>query len=308
MSGFRDFDDGDDDELGRTKLTLRADALGDVGTRRGCLTLVVGAEVGRFFALEQAETIIGRSADAPIALDDDSVSRTHCAVVKVGLQYIVEDRGSSNGTYVNGERVERVGLKDGDKIRVGETTVLRFGFGDGLDDHFAQQLYDAALRDSLTGAFNKRYFLDALAKEVRFAARHRTNLVLIMFDLDHFKRVNDTYGHLAGDTVLAQLGRLALGVLRAEDVFARYGGEEFAVIARSITLQQGGQLAERLRTRVESSPFAIGGDKHLPVTLSLGVCLWRPEFVEATQLIAAADEALYAAKRAGRNRSVLHGA
>ncbi|MBM4375594.1 MAG: diguanylate cyclase [Deltaproteobacteria bacterium] len=306
MSGFRDFDD--DDELGRTKLTLQADALGDAGARRGRLTVLIGAEVGRLFPLEQAETVIGRSANATITLDDDSVSRMHCTVVRVGPDYMVEDRGSSNGTYLNGERVERARLKDGDKIRVGETTVLRFGFGDGLDDQFARQLYDAALRDSLTGAFNKRYLLDTLAKEVRFAARHRTNLVLIMFDLDHFKRVNDTYGHLAGDQVLAHLGRLALGVLRTEDVFARYGGEEFGIVARSISLEQGGHLAERLRSRVESSLFPIGGDQHLRVTLSLGVCLWRPEFVEATQLIAAADEALYAAKRGGRNRFVLYGA
>jgi diguanylate cyclase (GGDEF)-like protein len=129
-----------------------------------------------------------------------------------------------------------------------------------------------------------------------------------MFDLDHFKRVNDTYGHLAGDQVLAQLGRLALGVLRIEDVFARYGGEEFGVIARSISLDQGGQLAERLRAQVEGTSFPIGGGQELRVTLSLGVCLWRPEHADAAQLIAAADEALYAAKRSGRNRYVLHGA
>lgn len=305
MGGFSDFDD---DDLGSTKLTTRAAAFGEASsTRHANLVVLVGAEVGRMYRLERGDTVIGRSQQATVTLDDDSISRQHCTLTRVGDQFVVEDRGSSNGTYVNGDRVSRAVLKDGDKIRVGETTILRFGLVDGLDERFQQQLYDAALRDALTGAFNKRYFLDSLAKEIRFAARHQSQLVLVMFDLDHFKRVNDTYGHLAGDAILSQLGALALAVLRSEDVFARYGGEEFGVIARGISLAQGAQLAERLRTKVESTPFPIGAES-LRVTLSLGVCSWHPGFVEPAHFIGAADEALYEAKRTGRNRAVSHGA
>jgi diguanylate cyclase (GGDEF)-like protein len=221
-----------------------------------------------------------------------------------GQDIHIEDLGSSNGTLVNGEKVERNVLRDGDKIRLGETTILKFTFHDRLDESFVQKMYEAALRDPLTKAFNKKYLIDQLGQEISYARRHRTKLSFILFDLDHFKRVNDTHGHLACDRVLAQLGQLALSLLRAEDVFARYGGEEFGIVARAISLEQAGLLAERLRARVESTPFDIGGS-HLRLTLSLGVAMWSPQMNTPTDLIEAADAALYDAKRSGRNRYVL---
>ena len=297
-------DSDEEDDLGQTKITTYAEVMERSRSVRAHLLLLTGAEAGRVFPLDLSEVVLGRSHRAAIRLDDDSISRSHCRVVRVGAELVAEDMGSSNGTYLNDERITRAPLKDGDKLRIGETTVLRFALSDRLDERFQQQMYDAALRDALTGAFNKRYFLDCLTKETRFAARHRTSLCLVMCDLDHFKRVNDTHGHLAGDRVLAQLGQLALSLLRAEDVFARYGGEEFGIVARAISLEQAGLLAERLRARVESTPFDIGGS-HLRLTLSLGVAMWSPQMNTPTDFIEAADAALYDAKRSGRNRYVL---
>jgi len=264
--------------------------------------MLVGPEVGRVYRLDGVQFVVGRSPQSTIRVDDDSISRAHCRIRRSGNDYTIEDLESSNGTHLNEEPIGHARLKDGDKVRVGESTIFRFGQGD-LDARFQQQLYDAALRDALTGAYNKRYFLEALTKEVRFASRHGTNLALLMLDIDHFKRINDTHGHIVGDHVLAQLGKLAHSVIRTEDIFARFGGEEFCILARSITLDQGGQLAERLRAQVQAAPFLVGHSL-VPATLSLGVALWQPHLAEPTQFIQAADEALYEAKRSGRNRVI----
>src|SRR5205085_10444895 len=141
----------------------------------------------------------------------------------------VEDLQSRNGTFVNGTRITVVvELKDGDKIQLGRASVLRFGFHDDLDESFHENLLSSALRDGLTKLFNKRYLMDRLDSELKFALRHQTTLSLLLLDLDHFKKINDTRGHLAGDMVLANVaGNLAKAV-RNEDVVARYGGEEMA--------------------------------------------------------------------------------
>jgi diguanylate cyclase (GGDEF)-like protein len=261
-------------------------------------------DVGKMFKLEEGETTVGRSHKAKIHLDDDSISRLHIKISLETAAVAVEDLGSSNGTLVNGERITKRSLQDGDKIRLGETTILKFTFHDRLDEKFQQKMYDAALRDALTRAYNKKYFLQQLALEFSYARRHGTPLTLIIFDLDHFKNVNDTYGHVAGDHVLIELANLTHRMLRAEDVFARYGGEEFVIILRGIPLHGAGTLAERLRASVESSSFVFEGQR-MPVTISIGVAAFNPELAEAVSLVEAADAALYEAKRSGRNKVLL---
>src|SRR5690606_26447697 len=125
-----------------------------------------------------------------------------------------------NGTFVNGQQVEAQLLKDGDKIQVGTTTILKFSYHDDLEEQFQRKMYEGALRDGLTKAFNKKYFEDRLQSEVAFALRHGTALSLIMLDLDLFKRINDTYGHLAGDYVLTTFSSSVISTIRKEDVFA----------------------------------------------------------------------------------------
>jgi diguanylate cyclase (GGDEF)-like protein len=271
---------------------------------RAYLIVLAGSDVGKMFKLEDGETVLGRSHRADIKLDDDSISRMHAKLVLSENDVHVEDLNSSNGTAVNGERVAFQQLRDGDKIRLGETTILKFTFHDRLDESFQQKMYDAALRDPLTKAFNKKYFVDTLNTEVSYSRRHSSALSLVIFDLDHFKSINDTYGHIAGDHVLIEMAAIVQTMLRAEDVLARYGGEEFCIILRGISLEDAGVLAERLRTAVESRRF-MAGNQILPVTISAGVAQFDAKLEDPLALVEAADEALYAAKKAGRNQVLL---
>lgn len=270
------------------------------------LIVLSGPEVGRMFKLEVADITMGRSGTAELRINDVGVSRNHARVFRGGDGIYLEDLESANGTFLNGERLHgRFQLRDGDKITLGSTTILKFTYHDKLDESFQKQMFEAALRDSLTGAFNKRYFLDHLNAEFAYAQRHNGRLALVMFDVDHFKRVNDTYGHVAGDSVLVKLGALALNSVRSEDLFARYGGEEFAIICRGVTMHQVAHLGERIRRMVETSSFEHGG-MNMPVTISVGVAAIPDITVETAEaLIEAADTALYAAKNGGRNRVML---
>jgi diguanylate cyclase (GGDEF)-like protein len=252
------------------------------------------------------KTIIGRGQKAQVRLLDDGISREHAQVVVEGNKIYLEDLGSTNGTFCNGLKVDRRELSDGDKILVGSTTILKFTYHDNLDEIFQKQMYESALRDGLTKAFNKKYFTDRLESELTFALRHESPLVLVMFDIDHFKKVNDTHGHQAGDLVLSELSTLLTGALRAEDVFARYGGEEFAVICRGTDLTQASIVGERMRKAVEKHRFVYEGTP-IPVTISVGIAgLPDPAVKDATDLVARADKALYQSKHGGRNRVTIH--
>jgi two-component system cell cycle response regulator len=287
--------------VGELQQELRARVARD----RAYLIVLAGSSVGEMYRIEEGETFLGRGQTATIKLMDDGISRKHARLVQQGGEVMIEDLQSSNGTLVHGAPVTMQLLKDGDKIRLGSTTILKFTYNDQLDETFQQQMYEAALRDGLTKAYNKKYFLDRLETEIAYARRHQAHLSLLMFDVDLFKRVNDNYGHLAGDYVLAKLAKVSNATVRTEDVFARYGGEEFGVICRGVPLPSAGILAERLRSGIEQTNFEYEGQR-LPVTISVGVAGYPEAPVETVpQLIAAADQALYEAKRAGRNRVLL---
>ncbi len=295
------------DDLETTRVSsieqLRAELKKRSERNRAYLIVLAGADVGKMFKLDDGEITLGRSSRADVRIDDDSISRFHAKLHLTGHEVQIEDLGSSNGTLVNGEKVTRDALKDGDKIRLGETTILKFTFHDKLDESFVQKMYDAALRDPMTGVYNKKYLLDQLGEEVSYARRHRTKLSLILLDLDHFKSVNDTYGHIAGDHVLIQSTAVIQALLRTEDVFARYGGEEFCLVLRGISVEDAGIVAERIRMAIEAHVFRCD-ETELRVTVSIGVAQYDGAS-EPDGLIEAADSALYAAKRAGRNRVLL---
>lgn len=266
------------------------------------LVVMAGSNVGEMYKVDKDQLLIGRGDKADLRLLDDGISRDHARVVKQGGQVVLEDLGSTNGTYCNGTRVTRHALSEGDKILLGSTTILKFSYHDTLDEAFQRQMSESAMRDGLTRAYNKRYFNERVDSELQYALRHGTPMSLIFIDIDHFKRINDTHGHNAGDQVLVQLSALVTSMLGEDDLFARYGGEEFAVIARGMDLAAAQTLSERLRVSVETHPFAFG-DAPIPVTISIGVSR-APGMAIATALdmVARADEALYAAKREGRNR------
>jgi two-component system cell cycle response regulator len=275
----------------------------ETAKKRPCVTVLTGSASGQVFKLPRGNTVLGRAPNAEVRLVDDGVSRHHARLRLETDQLWLEDLESRNGTFVNGLKVEKpTALNEGDKIQVGRTTVLRFAYHDTIDESFHENLMSSALRDPLTRLFNKRYFLDRLDSELKFAKRHNTSLSLLLLDLDHFKRVNDTHGHLAGDAVLINLSNVLLKAVRNEDVVARFGGEEIAVILRAIPLEPALQLADRLRRLIEQTVTLHGG-LELRATASIGAAEYPSMKVDTIEeMIEAADKALYRAKDAGRNR------
>jgi two-component system cell cycle response regulator len=266
------------------------------------LIVLAGSAMGEMYKITREKSIIGRGQRADIRMMDEGVSREHCEILIEGEKIVLHDLGSTNGTYCRGLRIDRHELQDGDKILVGSGTVLKFTYHDKLDEVFQRQMYESALRDDLTKAFNKKYFMDRVESEFAYAVRHNVPLSLVSFDIDHFKSINDTYGHPAGDHVLFEMSAAILGSVRVEDVFARVGGEEFSTICRGADLAQGLIVAERLRRAVEARRFVFEG-KSIPVTISVGVAnVPNPSIRDAMEFISAADQMLYEAKRGGRNR------
>lgn len=265
------------------------------------LLLIKGPNVGQLFPVHEGATILGRGDDVGMHVADSRISRAHARIECRSGVVTLFDLRSANGTYVNGELVTQRELRDGDKINLGPRTVLRLNYQDAMDEAYQRQLTDALSRDSHTGAFNKAYFFNRMASDLALAKRHATPLSAMLFDIDFFKKVNDTHGHLAGDAVLARLGQLAAASLRPEDVFARYGGEEFAVLFRGTKADTARLLADRLRAVIASHPFEHDGQR-LQVTVSAGVATYPDlDCHSAQELLAAADTALYEAKRGGRN-------
>jgi two-component system cell cycle response regulator len=267
------------------------------------LSAKTAATIGRMYKLDKPETVLGRSAEAALQIEDDGISRKH-AKVALGPdgKFQVVDLGSTNGTYLNGARTSVAPLADGDKIQIGTNTVLKFSLQDQLEEQYQRSIYESATRDGLTRIFNKKYFMDTVRKEFAYCLRHRMPLSLVMFDVDHFKLVNDTYGHQAGDYVLARIAQKVSETIRTEDLFSRYGGEEFALMLREAADDQALRCAERCRRAVDLADFNFGGTP-IKVTISVGVAtLLDTDFVQPEDLIAEADKYLYLAKQRGRNR------
>ena len=264
--------------------------------------VLAGTAMGSTHLIDKESTVIGRGDKAGFRIIDEGISREHSRVVREGARLVMEDLGSTNGTYCNGVRVSRHVLSEGDKIMLGTSTILKFTYHDQLDEVFQQQLTESALRDPLTRLYNKKFFLDRIQSEFTYAERHKLPLALLFLDVDRFKVINDTYGHPVGDFVLQELALLIGRGLRNEDVLARYGGEELALICRGLDFIPAEMLAERIRRAVEEHAFDID-DKHIPVTVSIGVARAPdPRIRGAAELVAAADENMYLAKRSGRNR------
>jgi diguanylate cyclase (GGDEF)-like protein len=261
------------------------------------------ASAGKMFKLRGKMTI-GRSIQAEIHLDDDGVSRRHADVAVLPDGSVqVSDLGSTNGTFFNGDRITQMVLSDGDTIQIGSTTILKFSYRDALEEELQKNLYDSATRDGLTKAYNKKFFGDAIKREFAYALRQKVPLSLVMFDIDHFKNINDRYGHQSGDMVLSRLAQAVNSCIRAEDTFCRYGGEEFALLLRESPEKQAMACAERIRRTIETTDFAVPGVGRVPVTSSFGVAVFTgTEFTVPEQLIGLADQYLYRAKHGGRNR------
>jgi diguanylate cyclase (GGDEF)-like protein len=278
----------------------------------GCLVLIYppGPDMGRRWPLGSTdEIVVGRGSDCDIQIDRDSVSRRHARVYRVEELWYVEDLGSTNGSYINDVPIQRSPLRDGDFVKIG-SAIFKFLYGSTVETSYHEEIYKMTIVDGLTGAHNKRYFLEFLEREMARCSRYGRPLSLLMFDIDHFKTINDTHGHLTGDYVLKEMARRLLGRIRKEELLARYGGEEFAVVLPETGNDGAMQFAETLRRLVGTDVFEYEGDT-FPVTISIGVAtldfaslsqgMSPPPVMDPMEFIREADANLYKAKRQGRD-------
>jgi len=269
-----------------------------------CVVVIYTKEpglLGKRFVLDRNPVRIGRGADNYIVLEGDSVSRRHAHLDKRNGRWFVVDDGSTNGTYLNEEQIAReAALNNSDRLKVGPT-ILKFLSGADAEAKYHEEIYRMTIVDGLTQIHNKRYLYEALEREVLRARRHERPLSLVMFDIDFFKRINDQYGHLAGDYVLRELARVVQGRIRRDEVFARYGGEEFVIVLPETPLEGAASLGQNLRARVAEHTFVFQNE-NIPVTISVGAAVLNDDDKTATDLVQRTDEKLYEAKRGGRNR------
>jgi diguanylate cyclase (GGDEF)-like protein len=270
-----------------------------------CLVVIYGAELGKRIPLGDADTECGRAVDTGISLDDDAVSRHHARFGWSGAQVVLKDLGSTNGTFVNDAPVRERVLRDGDQVKIGHT-IFKFISGANIELSYHEEIYRLMTVDGLTQVQNKRSFDTALDREVARAHRYRRPLALVLFDIDHFKRINDEFGHIAGDAVLRQLAALVSNNVRREDVVARVGGEEFAILLPELDADRARYAAEKLRALIERTPCRFD-ERTIPLTSSFGVAELpsgpgAAAAPDPRELYRVADERLYAAKHGGRNR------
>jgi two-component system, cell cycle response regulator len=280
-------------------------ALAGSAERRPCLIVYSGPEAGLPFDLEPGTFTIGRAPACELMLDSPGISRRHAELLVAERSVTVRDLGSVNGTFVNEKRIaEPVQLAGGDLLRFG-VLVCRFYESQSLEAALHDRIYRMATVDAATEVFNRRYLFDALRREMRLARRHERELALVCVDLDHFKHVNDRWGHPAGDAVLRDSAAMMRSALQGAGTLGRLGGEEFAVVLPGAALETARAVAQRLCDAVAAHPFVVAGGATPTVhrqTLSAGVAALTPDMDEPTALLSAADRQLYAAKEGGRNR------
>lgn len=268
-----------------------------------CLVYIypTGPLMGFRFKLGKFPSTLGRDSDCDIRLDEISISRRHARIEPDADGFVAIDLASTNGTFVNDRPTSRCKIADGDYLRVGNC-ILRFLAGGNVEAEYHEEIYRLTILDGLTGIYNHRFLIESLDRELARAMRFHRPLSVLLFDLDHFKEVNDRIGHLGGDHVLRELAACVQQKILKEEVFARYGGEEFIVVLPEVGWADGLRRGEEIRDAVEKHPFQFDGECHW-MTISVGVfCTQGDDLLTAAELIKLADYNLYQAKRAGRNR------
>lgn len=267
-----------------------------------CLVLLRGGRLGGIFRLKEQATL-GRDERNTIVLDLPSVSRQHARISQRGDAWVVMDAGSRNGTYLNERAVEgAMPLVGGDLLQLGDV-ILKFLEGGDVERHYHEEIYRLTIIDPLTELHNKRSLVEALTREVARAIRHHRPLSIVMLDLDRFKKINDRFGHVAGDHALRALSKLVKASLRHEELASRYGGDEFVFVLPETEQTEAYRFAERTRQLLADFTQVFDGEE-LRITASLGVATLRDDW-SAERLLQAADDEAYRAKRAGGNRTAV---
>ena len=285
-----------------------------VNERRPALVFLRGELLAVPIPLERDEVLLGRALEADVRVNDPRASRLHARIrternpQSGETQYHITDLGSTNGTLLNGRPITEALLEDGDKLVIGEH-LLRFDMLDEIDREFQRQIHRLLVHDELTGLLTSKSFFSELRREAARAVAESRPFCVLMMDLDYFKEVNDTYGHMTGSQTLEEIGGVITRALRAGDVAARFGGEEFAAFLLDADIAQGIVAAERVRAAVETHPFtttkridADGESSTHHITISIGVAAFPDDARDPIELVEMADSALYRAKRSGRNR------
>lgn len=269
------------------------------------LVLLMGplSQIGKQWKLVSSPMLIGRLPDLEISVDDRSISRKHAQIKMINDKIFIEDLGSSNGTEVNSEKLQ-AGLTreliDNEQIKMGNV-IFKYLAEGNIEATTNQEAMSRAITDPLTKAYNKLAFLEKVDEVFKKAKLTQVTLSLIVFDLDKFKTLNDSFGHQAGDFVLSELSNVVKQKLRPSDFFSRYGGEEFTILVTGGNLKVSVDLAERLRAAIENHQFIYNGTR-LPVTISAGVASLLPNMEKWEDLFEQADKAAYKSKHDGRNR------
>lgn len=269
-----------------------------------CLVVIyapVESDLGKRHLLQRDVTSIGRDRDNDIVLDSDSVSRRHARIELRDGAFFVIDLDSTNGTFINDqpEPVSACQLRQGDQLKIGDT-IFKYLSGSDVEAQYHATIFNLTITDGLTDVSNKKQLDNVLSKEIPRALRHNRQLAVMMIDIDHFKEVNDTYGHITGDSVLRELANILERRLRPDDELGRYGGEEFCAILPETSLEGAMRIGETLRALVEEHAFLVEGEQ-IKVTISVGIAELK-RGMDLKSFYKAADEMLYEAKRTGRNR------
>jgi diguanylate cyclase (GGDEF)-like protein len=265
-----------------------------------CVVVIYGPDLGKRLPLGVAPFEIGRSAKNDLPIDQESVSRHHARITFDGQGYCLKDLQSTNGTFINDEAIVEGRLADGDQVRIGRS-ILKFMTGENIEVQYHEEIYRLMTVDGLTQVYNRRFFNEALEREFNRAKRYERALSLILFDIDFFKRINDTFGHVAGDNVLRHMALSVKPRLRREDILARTGGEEFGILLPEIALDGARTIAEKVRRIVETAQVKHE-QQNVRWTISLGVAGLKGDEATPEDLYQAADQRLYEAKQGGRNR------
>jgi diguanylate cyclase (GGDEF)-like protein len=276
------------------------------GKKAAALVVLRGPDVGRQYQLRRHRVVLGRGESADLILHDKKISRAHAVVdaLRMGDQtlYRLNDLDSANHVFVNGVQTATSFLSDGDKIQLGDA-LLKFELHDAIDSMFHGEIRNRIRYDELTGLLTYETFRTALAWELGRETSSAKGCAVLMMDLDDFKKLNDTYGHLAGSAVLRDVGAMIRANVRHFDVAARYGGEEFVAYLPDTELGEAVTAAGRVRALLADHAFAHAG-RRIRLTISMGVSHYPEDGHELQPLIQSADERLYDAKRAGKNRVV----
>jgi len=261
-----------------------------IKSKDACLIEIYGKDLGKKFSLDKSITVIGRSSKCEIPVDQDAVSRNHAKLTNDGEKVVIQDNGSTNGTYVNDDKIKQTELQNGDLIKIGHT-VFKYISSGNIESAYHDEIYNLTTIDGLTGAYNRRYFLKNLEEELSRSQRYERNLSLLIFRISDFAKIKDKYGHLAGDHVLRQMAKKVTEHIRREDFLARYGDRDFALILPEIDDNQAKVMAEKLQGLVANTEFLFE-EHNIAASITFGLCTSDDAITDPNELLEQAEKDL----------------